>query len=191
MITIDDFKLNKNELNSIKKRIYKSILIFIIIKVLLYLINKKNKKNLFREIITQSIIIFIVIYLSIPLTKKIYNIVNVYYKSTIRKELLYDIINIVISTLIKSFLYKIFYNKKFVLKHLIISIFFITFYFMLIEPLFGNNNFSKFINKFIHDFLMFYNLDLFDDGIINKSSTELYFSIISSLLKILLDKIII
>jgi hypothetical protein len=190
MISINDFKLSKNELILIKKNIYKSLFVVIIIKILLYSVNKKNIKYLFREILLESISIFINNYLSYSLSKFFYNKLSVFYNNPIRKKLLNNIINIIISTIIKLLLYKLFYNKKIIFNQIIIIIFYITFYFMFIEPLFGNNKLSLFINKFIHDFIMFYNLDLFDDGIINKSNIELYFSIISSLLKIILDKII-
>lgn len=183
--------ISKENFNILQKEIYKSVLIVIIIKILLYSITKTNIKKLISQIFIESFIVFLIIYLTYPISKKLYDKIKINYKNELRLKLSYDIISIIISTIIKLLLYKIFYNKKIVFNQLILSVFFVTFYFVFIEPLFGSNKFSEFMNKFVRDFIMFYNLDLFDDGVINKTNIELYFSIISSLLKITLDKIII
>jgi hypothetical protein len=176
----------------IKKNIYKSIINFVVIKILLFYFYKNNGiQELFKNIILKSIIIFLIRILNYPISLFIYKKIEKIYQINIRKQLLYQIINFIISNIIKNILYKILYNKyKFNIKLIIISIFYITFYSIFIKPIFINFKITKFINDFIYDLLSFYNLDLMDDGEINKKDIELHINIISSLLDIILNTII-
>jgi hypothetical protein len=172
----------------IKKNIYKSIIVLVVIKLLLFYFYNNNNgyKSLFKNIILQSFISSLIIILTYPISIFLYKKISPIYKKN--KDLLYQIISLTTSTIIKIILYKILYNKyKYNIKLLIISIFYITFYFIFIKPIFINFKISNFINKFIYDFFLFYNLDLLDDGELNKKDIEIYINIISSLLKIILD----
>jgi hypothetical protein len=186
---IDELKKN------IIKGIIKTSFVLFFLKILrLYTNNNLSINNFDKKFFQDLLGTLLAIIASNILIDYIYDIFDDYYKEEFSLNILKIVISILIVTITKIIYSKIVFNKNIInniyIKGVLLSIFSLTFYKILFEPLFKKTKLSMFLNQFIKDLILYISADFMIDAKLNNIGLELELNSIGSLLGIILNSVL-